>query len=148
MGHLHLADELVEDAIRRKMSIGQVRGQCASIILDMSTDTPSTCAWCGGVVQCKHVMEQGVCSLSIEVSKSKWSKKLMPLFKDSNHPSCPKKRNILKQNRKASSNHFHLSVQAIQTRHGPDLRAWRLLRGAFLGQGVKDPTACTMSVYL
>ena len=123
LGHLHLADELVEDAIRRKMSIGQVRGQCPSIILDMSTDTPSTRAWCGGVVQCKHVMEQGVCSLSIEVSKSKWSKKLMPRFKDSNHPSCPQKRNILKQNRKASSNHFHLSVQAIETRHSPDLRA-------------------------
>ena len=80
---------------------------------------------CRGVVQCKNVMEQSMCSLSIVLhiqhdvavhwGRKKWSKKLMPLFKDSNHPSCPKKEiyyNILKQNRKASSNHFHLSVQA------------------------------------
>ena len=112
---------------------------------------------CRGVVQCKHVMEQGVCSLSIEVSKSKWSKKLMPLFKDSNHPSCPKKEICSsKTDRQASSMQAPITSifkgRKIFCDSGPSKPA--IVQTSELGGSsevpswVKDPTACTMSMYL
>ena len=77
----------------------------------------------------------------------------MPLFKDSNNPSCPKKEICSsKTGSKASSNHFQLSgkedflwfrslkptiVQTSELGGSSEVPSW-----------VKDPAAYTMSMYL